>query len=282
LLGVARAFGVPTVLWAHGTGLQRFRGTLSPRLQRWLDTTIRKTTAVVVLAECLRSDFAGLVPPERIHTVPIGIEPQANLPPPDGNHEGVRILYLGALVKTKGIFDLLAALPLVLSRCPAVRLLIAGEWFRAQEQTEAEQFLDHHALRDAVQFLGAVHGAAKWRLLRSTEVLVFPPPAQFEAFGIVLLEAMQAGLPIVATRGGARNEILADGVNALLAEEHNPADLAEKIVRLADDPALRQRMGTANRERFLSTYTHEHYGQRMTAVFGLACAEGVRQKACDK
>jgi glycosyltransferase involved in cell wall biosynthesis len=267
LIGLARTFRVPVVVWAHGTGLPRFRASLSPGLRRWLDAMLRNARGVIVLAECLRSEFGGLVATERIHVVPIGLEPQPDLPPPEPRGAGLRIVYLGALAGTKGIFDILAALPLVQARSPAAKLVCGGNWFKASEQATAEQFIHEHGLGDAAEFLGAVHGAAKWRLLRSADIFVFPPPSQNEAFGIVLLEAMQAGLPIVATRGGARSEIIADGVNGLLVEEQNPRDLAEKILRLANDPGLRESMGKANRERFVDYYTHEHYGRRMIAVF---------------
>ena len=80
---------------------------------------------------------------------------------------------------------------------------------------------------------------------------------------MVLLEAMQAGLPVVTTRGGAREEIIDGGVNGLLANEQDPADLAVKILQLAGDAALRERMGRANRERFAREFTHEQYGRRM-------------------
>jgi glycosyltransferase involved in cell wall biosynthesis len=267
MLNLARVFRVPTVLWAHGTGLHRFRATLSPGLRRHLDRTLHEARAVLVLAECLRSDLEGLLPPDRVHVITIGIEPQTGLGSPDKSHGGVRILYLGGLAKTKGIFDLFAAMPLVLARRPDARLVMAGQWFLPNEQADGEQYLRDHSLTEAVQFLGPVYGEAKWRTLQSADLLVFPPPAQLEAFGIVLLEAMQAGLPIVATRGGARDEILADGVNALLAQEQNPADLSEKILRLANDAEMRERMGKANKERFERYYTHVQFGKRMIEVF---------------
>jgi glycosyltransferase involved in cell wall biosynthesis len=267
LLKLARMFRVPTVLWAHGVGLQRFRATLSPRLCRYLDKSIGEASAVLVLAESMRNEFEGLLPAERVHVVTIGIEPQTNPSSPDPSHAGVRILYLGGLARTKGIFDLFAAMPLVLARHPDARLLMAGEWFLATEQAEAEQFLQDRHLHQAIQFLGPVHGEAKWRTLQSADLFVFPPPAQLEAFGIVLLEAMQAGLPIVATRGGARSEILVDGVNGLLAAERNPIELADKILCLADDPELRRRMGQANREKFDRLYTHDSFGRRLIDVF---------------
>jgi glycosyltransferase involved in cell wall biosynthesis len=267
LVGLARAFGVPTVLFAHGTGVQRFRGSLAPRLQRLFDTTLGNATAVLVIAESLRSEFDGLVAPERVFVVTIGIEPQPSLPEPQQRAGGLTILYLGALVKAKGIFDLLEAMPLVLARRPDSRLVAAGEWFRPNEELTAQEFVRKHHLDGAVNFVGPVHGESKWRLLRSADVFAFPPYSSTEAFGIVLLEAMQAGAPIVATRGGARGEVIDDGINGLLVNEQDPADLAAKILQLADDPGLRERMGKANLERFASYYTHEHYGQRMIEVF---------------
>ena len=267
LLRLARAFGVPTVLYAHGTGVQRFRGSLAPSLQRLFDTTLGNATAVLVIAEGLRSEFDGLVAPERVFVVTIGIEPQPSLPEPQQRAGGLTILYLGVLVKAKGIFDLLEAMPLVLSRRPDSRLVVAGEWFRPNEELTAQEFVCEHHLDGAVNFVGPVHGESKWRLLRSADVFVFPPHSSTEAFGIVLLEAMQAGAPIVATRGGARSEVIDDGINGLLVNEQDPADLAAKILRLADDAALRARMAKANRERFAAYYTHEYYGRRMIAVF---------------
>jgi glycosyltransferase involved in cell wall biosynthesis len=267
LIRLARVFRVPTVLWMHGAGFQRFRATLPPRLRRHLDQTTGEATAVLVLADCLRGDFEGLLPAERIQVVTIGIEPQVD---PSGfkeGRQGARILYLGGLAKTKGIFDLFACMPFVLARRPDARLVMAGQWFLPNEQAEGEQYIRDHNLGDMIQFLGPVHGQEKWDTLQSADLLVFPPPAQLEAFGIVLLEAMQAGLPIVATRGGARDEIIADGVNGLLADECNPRDLAEKILRLLADPDLRQRMGSANRLKFQQHYTHEQFGRRMIQVF---------------
>jgi glycosyltransferase involved in cell wall biosynthesis len=158
-------------------------------------------------------------------------------------------------------------MPLVLARRPDSRLVAAGEWFRPNEELTAQEFVCEHHLDGAVNFVGPVHGESKWRLLRSADVFAFPPHSSKEAFGIVLLEAMQAGAPIVATRGGARSEVIDDGINGLLVEEQNPRDLAEKILRLLDEPALRERMGSANRHKFQKQYTHERYGRRMIAVF---------------
>ena len=96
---------------------------------------------------------------------------------------------------------------------------------------------------------------------------MFPTFYHYETFGQVLLEAMGVGLPVIATRRAAIPEIVEEGVNGLFVAEQNPGDLAEKIVALANDPALRARMAKANRRKYAGFYTVEHYGQRMAAVF---------------
>jgi len=251
LLGLARLFGVPVVIWAHGTGAQQFREA---------HQTLAQAKAVLVLADCLHAEFAGIVPPERIHTITLGIDQQ---PIPPTASDGGTLLYLGGLVKAKGIFDLLEALPHV----PAARLVVAGEWFNLAEQAAAKEFIRQHNLGSRVQFVGPVTGTAKWRLFSQADIFVFPPHSRTEAFGIVLLEAMQAGLPIVTTRGGARDEIVTDGINGLLVAEQTPHDLAAKLGQLLASATLRQQIGAANRAQFSQVYTQAGYAQRLITVF---------------
>ena len=258
LLKLARWCGVRTVVYFHGTGLPAARERLSPRLRRWLDATIREAAGAIVIADCLRFNFDGLLPAEQIFTLTQGIEPLAL---PARTPHPFTILYLGALYRPKGVFDLLAAMPLL----PDVKLIMAGRWFRANEQAEAEQYIRDHGLQ--IEFPGEVTGERKAAVLQAADVLAFPVAPEYEAFGLVMLDAMQAGLPIVATRGGARNEVVQDGVNGLLCEHQNPRDLADKIRQLAGDPALRQRMSESNRQEFAAKYTHEHFGRRFAEIF---------------
>jgi glycosyltransferase involved in cell wall biosynthesis len=274
LLQLARAFAVPTVIYAQGTGLGAFREKLSPRMQGLFDATIRNAAGAIVMAEALRSDFDGLLPADRVFVVWHGIEP-AGWPFPDRkNRASLTMLSLGLLRREKGTFDLLKAMPLVLAKRPEIKLVLAGQWWRPDQQSDAEIFIRENNLAGSVKFVGPVAGATKWQQLCDADIFVFPSHTRAEAFGMVLLEAMQAGLPIVATRGGARSEMIADGVNGLLAADQDPADLAAKILQLADDDALRERMAQANREKFAREFTHEQYGRRMIGAFETLAARG--------
>jgi len=162
---------------------------------------------------------------------------------------------------------LLEAAARITKRRRDIRFVFAGSWFRAEDETSAKQFISDHQLGQQVTLLGPVSGEAKWQTLVNADMLAFPTFYYYETMGAVLLEAMQAGLPVIATRRASIPEIVQEGVHGLLVNEQDPDDLAEKILRLADDPALRAKMGVAGRQRFDDYYTHEHYGQRMIGVF---------------
>jgi len=223
---------------------------------------MRNATGAIVLGERLRFNFDPWLPADRICVVPTGIEPSTPTPATSPRNH-LTVLYLGNLIREKGVFVLLeAARQIQLKRADA-RFVFAGAWFRAADEDDARTFVAEHNLSDCVQFAGPVAGEAKSRLLAGADILAFPTFYYYETMGLVLLEAMQAGLPVVATRRASIPEIIQDGVNGLLVEEQDATDLAEKILRLANDPPLRAQMGAANRERFAACYTHEQYGQRM-------------------
>jgi len=107
----------------------------------------------------------------------------------------------------------------------------------------------------------------KWECLQEADVLVFPTRYALETFGLVNLEAMQVGIPVITTARGGIPEIVEDGVNGLIVPEKDPAAIAEKVIHLYYHPEVRQRMGANNIAKFHKMYTAEAYGQRMIGVF---------------
>ena len=82
-------------------------------------------------------------------------------------------------------------------------------------------------------------------------------PSHWEGFGLSALEAMIAGLPVVAANASSLPEIVIDGITGLLVEPRNPGALAEAILRLAGDSSMRARMGAAGRRRALGTFSED-------------------------
>jgi glycosyltransferase involved in cell wall biosynthesis len=157
--------------------------------------------------------------------------------------EKPRVLFVGRLIREKGIFDLVEAMALVQGRAEC-ELVIVGEG--AEEQ----------ALRDSIERLGFTRHVMMTGYLRGSDLVaeyaratILVLPSWSEGFPTVLTEAMDAGLPIITTRIRGAADHLVDGKHALFVEPRDVSGLASAIVALLGDPDLRARMAVANRER---------------------------------
>ena len=264
---VARLFGVPSVLYAHANGFADFYNESAPRMQRLIDDTVSRAAGAIVMGESLRFNFERWLPAERIFVVGSGIEASGLPHRSVGADHPFTVLFLGNLIREKGVFILLEAARRIVAAHPPVRFVFAGDWQVESDRLEAERTIRESGIQQHVSFAGVVWGERKWQLLVDADAFVFPTYYPLEAHPLVVVEALEAGLPVVTTRWAAIPEIIEDGVNGLLAKPRDADDLTEKILRIIRDPALRERMSGANRRRFEEVYTHEHYGNRMIDVF---------------
>ncbi len=178
---------------------------------------------------------------------------------PDG--DGVRWLAVGRLSHYKGFDILLRALAGV----PDARLVIVGEGECAQalRATAIECAVAHR-----VRFAGAVDDATLLAAYAAADAFVLPSLNRGEAFGLVLLEAMRARLPVVASaiQGSGIGEVVADGASGVLVPPGDVSALASALARLRD-AELRARMGAHGRERFEQRFTLERSAQRWLALY---------------
>lgn len=137
----------------------------------------------------------------------------------------------GRLTAEKGVSVLLTAMKEVLVRVPGARLVIAGD---GPERAALEQQARDLGIADAVDFLGMRTDLP--RVLATLDVFVLP--SLYEGFGLVLLEAMAVGTPVIATRVGGVPEVVEDGVTGLLVPPADPGKLAKAILRLERDAEL--------------------------------------------
>jgi glycosyltransferase involved in cell wall biosynthesis len=117
-----------------------------------------------------------------------------------------------------------------------------------------------------VEFPGRVDGEAKAALWRGTDIFVFPG-IQPEGLPLVILEAMAAGVPVVATDTGAVRDAVEDGEGGLVVPMGDVAALAGAIRRLAEDGGERARLGAGGRRRYLERYTEERACAQLVAFF---------------
>ena len=166
-------------------------------------------------------------------------EPYENLR--DGT---LNILFIGRLEERKGLIHLLKAYHRLRKRKVDARLLVAGAGPKLREY---KRFVGLRGIRD-VEFLGRVSDEEKVRYFASADIFCAPNTGQ-ESFGIVLLEAMAAGVPIVASDIHGFKKVVERNVQGLLVEPRNHRALAAALYALARDPDLRHELGDAGRTR---------------------------------
>jgi phosphatidylinositol alpha-mannosyltransferase len=154
------------------------------------------------------------------------------------------VLFVGRHEPRKGLIDLLKAHRILRKTGTESRLLVVGS---GPQEREARRYVATRGLQ-GVEFLGRVSDAQKAQLFRTADVYASPATGG-ESFGIVLLEAMAAGTPIVCSDIHGYKGVVRRGREGLLVPPREPRELAVAIDRLLRDPALREQMGAAGQAR---------------------------------
>ncbi|MEA3459820.1 MAG: glycosyltransferase family 4 protein [Chloroflexota bacterium] len=169
------------------------------------------------------------------------------------------ILFVGRLEKRKGFKHLLRAFSRIKKAVPEARLLVVGA-YDEKDKAPFRLYADRHHLED-VEFIGHVSEEELPRYYRTCDVFCAPSTG-FESFGMVLLEAMAAGKPIVASDIAGYRSVLQDGEQGLLVEPEDEEALAVAILRLWRDPPLRRKMGKRGKAR-ASAYSWEKVARQV-------------------
>jgi glycosyltransferase involved in cell wall biosynthesis len=209
----------------------------------------------------------------KIHVVPNGIRPErfpeglpAALPAADGVFT---VGFLGTLKAWHGLSVLVEAFASLYARQPASRLLIVGD---GPERWKIEADIAARGLDKATVFTGAIAPEQVPGLLASMDVATapYPPLAHFYFSPLKVYEYMAAGLPVVASRIGQLQTLIAPDQNGLLVAPGDAAELALALERLRSQPELRARLGRAARQTVLRNFT---WGAVVDRIFDLARIE---------
>jgi D-inositol-3-phosphate glycosyltransferase len=217
--------------------------------------------------------------PDRMSVVPCGVDAHAFRPtgpvaPP--RRERHRIVVVSRLVPRKGIDDVVAALP----HLPDTELLVAGgppatALDGDPEARRLRRLADDLGVGRRVRLLGAVDRGDVPALLRSADVVVCVP--WYEPFGIVPLEAMACGVPVVGSAVGGLLDTVADRRTGLLVPRRDPQAVAAAVGHLLDNPSLRARMGAEAAARVRQSFTWPQVARCTLDVYEGIVAGGPRQ-----
>ena len=213
-------------------------------VKRVLDRFFERLDGCIVVSEVVREYMISYFPGD-YRVIPNGIDVERfsnpALRPIEQFDDGkLNILFVGRLDKRKGFKYLIRAYARVKEAIPRTRLLVVGAYDK-EDKAEFVLYARKHGLRD-VRFIGPVSEEDLPRYYRTCDVFCAPSTG-FESFGIILLEAMAAGKPIVASDIDGYRTVLQDGMEGLLIPPEDEQRLADGLICLLKEPALRERMG---------------------------------------
>jgi glycosyltransferase involved in cell wall biosynthesis len=218
-----------------------------------------------------------LVRRERIRVLPWALDPEfeaipANAPQsklPQGYPQGRVILTVGrwlANERYKGMDTLITALPRLLTRWPELQLLAVGE---GNDRAWLEDLAEQNGVNRHVHFLSGLSFEELEACYEACEM--FALPSRGEGFGLVYLEAMARGKPVIGGAHGGAPEVIEDGVTGYLVPHGDAAQLATSIETLLSDPTLAQKMGARGRQRVEREFRFSVFAKSLKKILREQC-----------
>ncbi|HYL61428.1 MAG TPA: glycosyltransferase family 4 protein [Candidatus Methylomirabilis sp.] len=245
--------------WARRMALRRANAVLAPSAD---------TANHVVEQEVKR---------ERVRVLPWALDPEFELPPsngpqpklPHGYPEGRVILTVGrwlAKERYKGMDTLITTLPRLLTRWPELQVLAVGE---GDDRAWLKDLAEQRGVGRHVHFLSGLSYEELSACYSACEI--FALPSRGEGFGLVYLEAMARGKPVIGGAHGGAPEVIEDGVTGYLVPHGDAAQLATSIETLLSDPAMAQKMGARGRQRVERDFRFSVFAKSLKRILREQC-----------
>lgn len=256
-------------LFVHFHGMDANSLARIPAYARHFKSMFREITGAIVASSFLRRKLVEIGCPEnKIFVCPFGIDIPAEVPSSD--RIPGKIISVSRLTQQKGVIFSLKTVGEIVRRGYDIRYHVIGD---GPEAENCRQYVLDTGLSENVHFAGALPNETVLKELQTAQIFVqhcvTPENGSTESFGISILEAMAAGLPVVSTRHGAIPESVVEGETGLLVDEKDISAMANAVIRLLDNPEEAQRMGVAGRQRVKASYSSSSSIDCLRSILGL-------------
>lgn len=260
LLQRIRRMGIPIIAHFHNKGVAARQDNL------FYDFVYRhffKNIKLILLSESLYRDVCRYISRENVYICANGIPEAENMckyPKTDIPH----VLFLSNLLPDKGIFVLLDAVKILKDKGLKFVCDIIGAETKTIDATIFANEVSNRDIEDAIKYHGPKYGIEKEMFWRNASLFVFP--SLNECFPLVLLEALQHGIPVIATDEGGIPDIVEDGKTGCIVPKCDSKALAEKMEHLLTHPAEAQAMGLAGYKKFQQKFQLEIWEKRLCEI----------------
>jgi glycosyltransferase involved in cell wall biosynthesis len=265
----------PLILTVHSTEVGRAQGLHGPDsftidgFEWWATYEARK---VIVTSEAMKNEVSGhfKLPTDKIEVIPNAVDVERFEIPVDRQwvrgkyvapHEKM-VLFTGRLTPQKGVEYLIHAVPLILKRNPEAKIVIIGEgWLRDSLQTLARSM----GCQDKVFFTGFLSERDLAEAMVSADVLTVP--SVYEPFGIVALEGMAAGVPVVASKTGGLAEVIEHGETGILVYPRDPESIAWGVSQILSNPNYAQQIVKNAKEKLRKNFSWDAVAEKTIRLY---------------
>lgn len=265
---LAEEHGCPFVVTIHGHDLQQTIHR-NDRCKKAIGRVFFKANHVLTVSSKLQKIGKDFFPESsgKFSVVPNGVDLEDLSSPAPAAYSrvenGPKILSVSNLVPVKGIDLNIRAIHRLIDRYPNISYSIIGD---GRQRRILEDLAKTLGMKDRVTFLGRI---AHREVIRNiNECDIFCLPSWNEAFGVVYIEAMACGKPVIGCKGEGIVDFVEHGINGMLVEPQDVDDLAEKLDHLTSHPEKAKEMGEKARELVLEKYTWGKIVEKIIAVFG--------------
>jgi len=244
-LNISKSMGFPVLIFFRGWRWSFFEKIKNKTLWKYVFlTNLSKTDKILVLSKDYKEALIDIgVDKDKIEISSTMVESELYATENKNFDKPYNILFCGHMVKYKGIYELLDAIPIITDYEKDLNFIFMGS---GPELKNLKKKIEGKEINEYVTFTGHKTGEEKYDIYKKAHLFVLP--SYTEGFPNVALEAMAAGLPIIATPVGALKYAIEDGKNGWKLESvpPRPDELAEKIIELIEDPDLMKEMSENN------------------------------------
>ncbi|KUK68136.1 MAG: Putative glycosyltransferase [Methanocalculus sp. 52_23] len=277
-----RLLHCPHILSVHGTDVNI---AAKNRVLGWVTKFVTRNCGKILTNSTYTRNVLLSVDPSaegKVEVIPMGVDVEKFWNAQNDNHKQAsnppHILYIGRLIDCKGLEYLIEAFAIVSRRVPGAQLIIGGE---GPEEERLRQQVAHLGLNESVQFIGLIASPDLSRYYHEATVFVLPSiqaERQTEGLGVVLLEAMACGTPVIGSNVGGIPDIIQDGWNGYLVQERSPEALSMKILELIHDTDLSRRLAENGFETVRRKFSWEHVSLQFRDRYEVSISRSLSSK----
>lgn len=273
---ISKIFKKDIVVHFHGGNFDLFYQTQNKFIKKYIRFTLRKIDNIIVLAESIKRQFNNIINNKNIFVlynsspyIPKNIEKIKN--------DRFTMLFIAYISKAKGALDIVKSIPIILSKYSGdFELILCGQGVDIERNitfipdpnygySKILKFIEENQLDKYIKILGPVDEKTKNSLFRKSHLFLFP--SYSDGCGLVVLEAMSYGLPVIVTPVGALAEILKEGINCLFVKPGDYKGLAEKILFLMNNPDIRNNLSKNNRNLICERFNTEIFCKNLFDIW---------------